>query len=94
MALPDGDGADAAVLAALLDRGAEGMTIFELRNQVAADIDAIEGALERLKARDLIEIEHTDDRATIRPTDAAREFAGELADEPSWLEQIRERLPF
>lgn len=88
------DERDAAVLAVLSERPEEGMTIFELRSQVDADIDTIESSLERLKSRDLIETEQADDRLTIRPTEAAMDVTEERSETPSWIDQIRERLPF
>lgn len=94
MALRDGEAPDDAILLALLDRETEGMTIFELRNRVSADIDSIESALERLKDRGLIEIERTDGRVLIRPTSAAVDAVDRSSDESTWLDQIRERLPF
>lgn len=88
------DERDAAVLAVLSERPEEGMTIFELRSQVDADIDTIESSLERLKSRDLIETEQADDRLTIRPTEAAMDVADDRTETSSWIDQIRERLPF
>lgn len=85
---------DGIILEALFERAEEGMTIFELRNQIEADIDTIESSLERLKDRGLIETERNENRVNIRPTDAALSMIVEDEQEPSFLEQIRERLPF
>lgn len=82
---------DVAVLQALRDRADEGMTIFEVRNRVAADIDRIERALERCKARGLIETDREDDRLVITITDAGVE-AVDGATDVSLVDRIRERL--
>lgn len=94
MAHQGGGDDDAVILAALLDRGEEGMTIFELRNEVHADIDTIEGALERLKVRELIEIDHTGGRVIIRPSDAAKTVVDTGDPDDSVIDRIREWLPF
>ena len=88
------DEPDAAILESLLDRGEEGMTIFELRNHVKADIDTIERALERLKAMELIETEYVGDRVTIRPADSAQQFIMVDEDDDTLLGRFREWLPF
>lgn len=94
MARQEGDDADEAILVALLDRKDDGMTIFELRNQVHIDIDTIETSLERLKTRGLIETEYTDSRVTIRPTDAATDVVDVKSSDESFIDRMRERLPF
>lgn len=53
----DRDPLDVAVLDALLDRTEEGMTIFELRTHVEADIDELETALQGLNDDGLIVID-------------------------------------
>lgn len=88
---PTLDEVDAAVLEALRNRAEEGMTIFELRSRVAADIDRIEGALERCKERGLIETDHDGDRLVITPTDAGVRAVTEDRDR-SFVDRIRERL--
>ena len=60
---------EVAVLDALVDRADDGMTVFELRAAVDADIDAIEEALSRLKADGLIETERDDGTVQIRPAE-------------------------
>jgi len=60
-----------AVLDALADRRDDGMTVFELRSRVDADIDELEGALADLKADGLIEATDEDDRTVIVPEDHA-----------------------
>ncbi|MFB6146473.1 MAG: DUF6432 family protein [Halobacteriaceae archaeon] len=58
-----------AILDALVDRHRQGMTVFELRAHVDADIDEIEEALSVLKADGLIEAEDRNGRTVIRPDD-------------------------
>lgn len=73
---------EVAVLDALADRREEGMTVFELRSRVAADIDELEGALAALKEDGLIDAEENGKRTVIlvnervipdEPTEAERE---------------------
>jgi len=52
---------EVAVLDALVDRAEEGMTVFEVRAAVDADIDGIEEALASLKSDDLISVQNGDD---------------------------------
>lgn len=85
---------DVAVLDALVDRAGDGMTVFEVRSEVAADIDDIEAALSRLQADGLIEVEEVDERTRILPADRVVPDPGEAADPPSLVEEIRRRLPF
>lgn len=85
-----------AVLQALVDRPEEGMTVFELRSHVEADIDAIETALGSLKEDDLIVVENGPGEtgsATIKPAERVVP-AGEETSEESFLEWLRDRLPF
>ncbi|WP_101295394.1 DUF6432 family protein [Halegenticoccus soli] len=58
---------EVAVLDALVDRAEEGMTVFELRAAVDADIDSLESALAELKADDLISVEESGERVVIMP---------------------------
>jgi hypothetical protein len=84
---------EVAVLDALVDRAEEGMTVFELRAAVDADIDAIEDALAELKSDDLIDVEQNDGRVRVLPADRVLP-AGEAdpAEETGWLDAIRDRL--
>lgn len=85
-----------AVLEALVDRHEEGMTIFELRSHVDADIDSIENALASLKEDDLIAVENGPGEtgsATIKPADRVVP-TGEETDDESFLEWLRGQLPF
>lgn len=86
------NGIESTVIDALTERAEEGMTIFELRHQVTADIDTIEEALESLKADGLIETDHSGTRVVIRPSDTALKAAQGTEDE-SILDRFRERLP-
>jgi len=86
---------DVAVLDALVDRAGDGMTVFELRSEADVSIDEIEAALERLKADDLIDVEEADERTLIYPADRVVPDPGEMDDDPpSFVEEIRRRLPF
>jgi DNA-binding transcriptional ArsR family regulator len=86
---------DVAVLDALVDRASEGMTVYELRAAVDADIDAIGEALDRLKADDLITAEGDDDRVRIMPADRVVPDPGETPDDDrGLLDKIRDRLGF
>ncbi|MFD1587763.1 DUF6432 family protein [Halorientalis brevis] len=77
-----------AVLDALADRRDEGMTVFELRSRVDADIDELETALADLKADGLIEATDEDDRTVIVPEDhAIGQYDPE--EDQSLLDQIR-----
>ncbi|WP_380680733.1 DUF6432 family protein [Salinigranum sp. GCM10025319] len=84
---------DVAVLDALVDRSSEGMTVYELRAAVDADIDTIGEALDRLKEDDLIVAEGEDDRVRIKPADRVVPDPGEAPDDDrGLLGKIRERL--
>jgi len=84
---------EVAVLDALVDRHDEGMTVFELRAAVDADIDTIEAALSALKDESLIVVEeadtgvliHADERVVPDPSEAVEEDA-------SLFERLRERF--
>lgn len=81
-----------SILKALADRKAEGMTIFELRHEVAADIDTIETTLEYLKTHDHITIKEVDGRLVIRPTAHGLAMIEE-SETNGMLSKLRERLP-
>jgi len=85
---------DVAVLDALVERAEEGMTVFELRAAVDADIDRIEAALSRLKDDGLITVDREDGRVRLYPhervvpdPDAAAE-----RDAAGLLDRLRRRL--
>lgn len=89
----DRDETEVAVLDALADRRDEGMTVFELRSRVDVDIDTLEGALADLKEDGLIEATNHDQRTVIVPEDGV---VGPVDpdDEESFVDRVRDRLPF
>ncbi|PSQ05139.1 MarR family transcriptional regulator [Halobacteriales archaeon QS_4_69_31] len=89
----DRDETEVAVLDALADRREEGMTVFELRSRVDVDIDRLEAALADLKEDGLIEVTNDDERTVIVPEEGV---VGPVDpdDDESFIDQIRERLPF
>ena len=86
------DDVEVTVLDALADRGEEGMTVFELRSHVEADIDELESALANLKADGLIDAEENGHRTVILVDD--RVIPDEPLDdeEPSVVDAILEKL--
>lgn len=89
----DREDVEVAVLDALADRKDEGMTVFELRTRVEADIDTLERALGDLKADDLIEATEDDDRTVIVPHEDV--VGADSQDESEGVfEVLRRRLPF
>lgn len=86
---------EVAILDALVDRSDEGMTVFEVRAAVDADIDEIEEALAALKSDGLISVENGDDRVVILVDDqVVPDPEAEQADERGFVEALRERLGF
>ena len=83
-----------AVLDALVDRREEGMTVFELRTSVDADIDTLEDALAGLKSDDLITVTEEQNGMVIKPASRVVPEPGEAENHPSLLDEIRRRLPF
>jgi len=57
---------EVAVLDALVDRAEDGMTVFELRAAVDADIDTLEEALASLKDDGLIAVEEIQENGRVR----------------------------
>ncbi|PSQ41974.1 MarR family transcriptional regulator [Halobacteriales archaeon SW_7_68_16] len=83
-----------AVLDTLVDRGREGMTVFELRSEVEADIDAIEGALEELHDDGLIEAQRDGERTRFQPKERVIPEVTEEGDETEGIvDRLRDRLP-
>jgi len=90
------DEIDVKILDALVDRSEEGMTVFELRTHVGADINEIERALTDLNDDGLIIVEnggHGGDQTVIKPAstvlpDDSPQPSRSLAD------RLREWLPF
>lgn len=82
-----------AVLDALVDHSEAGMSVFELRAAVPAEIDALEAALSVLKDEGLIAVERSEGRTVIKP--APRVIPEEPEDdEESVGDWLRRRLPF
>ncbi|WP_458185056.1 DUF6432 family protein [Haladaptatus sp. NG-WS-4] len=81
------------VLDALVDRSEEGMTVFELRSHVAADIDDLEDALGNLKEDDLINAETENGRTRIKPDERVMPDPDEHGEEPTIVDRIIDRLP-
>lgn len=89
----DRDEVQVAVLDALVDRREEGMTVFEIRTHVDADIDEIETALGGLKEDDLICVNRRESRTLILPDERVVP-EGEVDErEGSLVDRIRRRLP-
>ncbi len=84
---------EVAVLDALVNRGEEGMTVFELRAAVAVDIDELEDALATLKEDRLIVVETNHGRARIKPDERVVPSPEDLDEEESLIDWIRERFP-
>jgi DNA-binding transcriptional ArsR family regulator len=83
------------VLDALVDRTEEGMTVFELRAAVDADIDTIEEALAALKEDGLISVDGSDERVVIVPDERVVPDPSEEPErEQSFLDAVREKLGF
>jgi DNA-binding transcriptional ArsR family regulator len=90
----DRDGTQVAVLDALVDRHEEGTTVFELRSHADVSIDRMEEALAELKSAGLIEVEEEGGTTRIYPDDRVVPDPTEEPEERSWIERLRERLPF
>lgn len=82
------------VLDALVDRREEGMTVFELRASVDADIEAIETALSGLKEDDLITITRNGGSLVIKPDDRVLPEPGDDTQPRSLFDWLREWLRF
>jgi hypothetical protein len=85
---------EVAVLDALVDRGEEGMTVLELRTAVDADIEAIETALSALKRDGLIGVSTEGSSTVIMPDDRVVPSPDEEPPDQSFIDWLRERLPF
>ncbi len=88
----DRDRTEVAVLDALADRYEDGMTVFELRSEVGADIDDLETALSGLKDDDLISAEEDAGRTVITVEDSVVESESTSDNDQALLEWIRDRL--
>jgi hypothetical protein len=89
----DRRGVEVEVLDALVDRSEEGMTVFEVRAAVDADIDEIEAALAALKDDGLISVEDGEDRVVIL-VDArvVPDPEADRTEERGYIDAIRDRL--
>jgi cytosine/adenosine deaminase-related metal-dependent hydrolase len=92
----DREDVEVAVLDALVERGEEGMTVFELRAAVDVDIDAIEAALASLKEDSLISVDTVDssDRVVIVPDERVVPDPEDLEEELGFFDSLRERFGF
>jgi len=90
----DRESVQVAVLDALVDRRDDGMTVFELRTSVDADIDTLEEALAGLKDDGLITVTQHENGMVIKPDDRVIPEPGEMDVDPSLLDELRRRLPF
>jgi transcription initiation factor IIE alpha subunit len=90
----DREEVEVAVLDALVERGEEGMTVFELRAAVDIDIDAIEEALAALKDDSLISVdaEASGDRVVIIPDDRVVPDPSDFEEESGFLDSLRDRF--
>lgn len=85
---------EVAVLDALVDRNGEGMTVFEIRSHVDADIDELETALANLKEDGLIAANEGDHRTLITPDERVIPDPDEEVEERSFVDKVIDRLPF
>jgi hypothetical protein len=90
----DREDVEVEVLDALVERGEEGMTVFELRAAVDVDIDGIEEALAGLKEDSLISVDATDaaDRVVIVPDERVIPEPEDIEEDRSFLESLRDRF--
>ncbi len=88
------DETEVAVLDALVDRAEEGMTVFELRAGVEADIDELETALAELKDAGLIDVENDEQQMRIYPDDRVvpEHNANETASGGSIIQRLKKKL--
>jgi DNA-binding transcriptional ArsR family regulator len=87
------DETEVAILEALVDRYGEGMTVFELRSHVGADIDELEMALADLKEDDLISASEDGNRTLITIEDSVVQANGEEEEAPADIfQRILDRL--
>ncbi|MFB6104263.1 MAG: DUF6432 family protein [Halobacteriaceae archaeon] len=83
---------EVAVLDALVDRNEEGMTVLELRAHADIDIDDLEEALGNLKRDDLIAATEEGNRTLITVDENVVPTGEEPEPEPSFIDQLRDRL--
>ncbi len=83
------------VLDALVDRADDGMTVFELRAAVDADIDTLESALADLNDDGLISVEDSGEQAVIVPDDRVVPDPNDQPEDqsdPSLIDAVRDKL--
>ncbi|MFC7074004.1 DUF6432 family protein [Halovenus rubra] len=90
----DRDDTDVAVLGTLSDRPEEGMTIFELRAEVDANIDTIETSLARLKRDNLIEVNKERGQTVILPQSHVVTNGTDPTEDDDVADRIRDWFPF
>ena len=91
----DRDEVEVEVLGALTARADDGMTVFEVRAAVDADIDRLEVALADLKSADLIRTEQEADHVVIYPADRVLADPTDADDSSTGIvDSIRDRLGF
>lgn len=83
------DETEVAVLDALVERGRDGLTVFELRSQADVEIDDLEGALADLKSDGLIEADRQDGRMVILPDESVLPDNEPTEVDPSLFERFR-----
>ena len=84
-----------AVLEALADRHAEGMTLFELRSITDSNIDQLETALSSLQESGLVAVEDDGERTVFVVASAAIEAETDSGEEePGFIEWVRGLLGF
>ena len=83
---------EVAVLEALADRYEEGMTVFELRSEVGADIDELETALSNLKSAELIAADEVEQRTVITVDESVVETESPDATNGDIVQRILDRL--
>ena len=88
----DRDDTEVSILDALVDRREDGLTVFELRSKIDADIDEIEVGLAALSDDGLIHVENGDGRALIKPDDRVVPVSEVDDNDPSFLQQLLDRL--
>ncbi len=91
-AFQDREDTEVAVLDALADRHEDGMTVFELRSTVGADIDALEAALTGLQDSGLVTVEEDGDRTVFVVASSAIEADGEQAEDVGFLTWLKRRF--
>jgi DNA-binding transcriptional ArsR family regulator len=89
----DRESVEVDILDALVDRGGDGMTVFELRAAVGVDIDTLEDALADLNDDGLISVEKQDGRTVVLPDDRVVPDPGDPPDDDRGLfDAVRDRL--